>query len=195
MWINRIIKKGSLSVLSLLLLILLSVGFAGCGTPKNLPGSKGGEYLSSRLQLTVPVKGAVYTVNGNMKIHKGKCMQVSLLMPILRSEVARIEVTPDHILLLDRMGKRYFESSLSSVQHYFDRRMDYKTIEKTIYKLSRDKKKKVLTPESLGIPKLNKGKVEFYKFSTEPVTVRLTEIPSRYTRVELQQILALLMSL
>ena len=34
-------------------------------------------------------------------------MQLSFLMPIIRTEVARMEVTPEEILLVDRMGKRY----------------------------------------------------------------------------------------
>ena len=78
------------------LLLLLAVGLAGCKTSRHsssLPGESA--CLSSKVQLTVPHKDATLTVNGTMKLKKEECMQISFLMPILRTEVARMEVTPD----------------------------------------------------------------------------------------------------
>ena len=49
-------------------------------------------------------------MNGTMKLVSGERMQLSLLMPILRSEVARLEITPDDVLVVDRMGKRYVQA-------------------------------------------------------------------------------------
>ena len=90
------------------LLLLLAVGFAGCKTSRHSSSLSGeSACLSSKVQLTVPHKDATLTVNGTMKLKKEECMQISFLMPILRTEVARMEVTPDEILLVDRMGKRY----------------------------------------------------------------------------------------
>ena len=40
-----------------------------------------------------------------------KRQQISLLMPILRTEVARVEVTPDGVLLVDRMNKRFVRAT------------------------------------------------------------------------------------
>lgn len=94
------------------LLMLLAVGLAGCKTSSH-SGALSGESacLSSKVQLTVPHKDATLTVNGTMKLKKKECMQISFLMPILRTEVARMEVTPDEILLVDRMGKRYVRAT------------------------------------------------------------------------------------
>ena len=80
---------------------------AGCKTTRKAETSKFPEstrYLSSKVRLTVPTKDAVFTVNGTMKLISGERMQLSFLMPIIRTEVARMEVTPEEILLVDRMA-------------------------------------------------------------------------------------------
>ena len=45
----------------------------------------------------------------------GERVQLSILMPILRTEIARLEITPDEILLVDRMNKRYVRASRSEL--------------------------------------------------------------------------------
>ena len=46
-----------------------------------------------------------------MKMKTHERVQISLLMPILRTEVARVEVTPDGVLLVDRMTKRFVSAT------------------------------------------------------------------------------------
>ena len=51
------------------------------------------------------------SVGGTMKMKTHERVQVSLLMPILRTEVARIEITPDEVLLVDRMNRRFVRAT------------------------------------------------------------------------------------
>lgn len=105
------------------LLLLLAVGLAGCKTSRHSSSLSGeSACLSSKVQLTVPHKDATLTVNGTMKLKKEECMQISFLMPILRTEVARMEVTPDEILLVDRMGKRYVRATRKELKDVCPRR-------------------------------------------------------------------------
>ena len=70
------------------LLLLLAVGLAGCKTSRHSRSLSGeSACLSSKVQLTVPHKDATLTVNGTMKLKKEECMQISFLMPILRTEI------------------------------------------------------------------------------------------------------------
>lgn len=48
-------------------------------------------------------------------MRKDECIRIQLLMPILRSELARIEFTPDYVLLIDRYHKEYIKASYSEV--------------------------------------------------------------------------------
>ena len=74
-------------------LLLAVVVLAGCKSSKHLGTSETktpvSTYLASKLQLTIPnKKGGSMSVGGTMKMKTHERIQVSLLMPILRTEVA-----------------------------------------------------------------------------------------------------------
>ena len=97
-------------------LLLVVVVLAGCKSSKHLATSEKNvqvsSYLTSKLQLTIPgKKGGSMSVGGTMKMKTHERIQISLLMPILRTEVARVEVTPDGVLLVDRMNKRFVRAT------------------------------------------------------------------------------------
>lgn len=180
----------------LMWLMALLIGLAGCKTSRQAEGTKGETgFLSSKVVLTVPSKDAVLTVNGTMKLKAGERMQLSLLMPILRSEVARIDITPEEVILVDRMGKRYVQASRQELKGILPKKATFQHLEKLLYAASRPGGKKVLTGSELGIPSLEKGKIELTDFSTKPFNLTPTQLSSRYQRVELYEILELLMSL
>ena len=52
------------------------------------------------------------SVNANMRVRRGEIIRFSVA-PILGIEVARIDITPDKIMAVDRMNKRYVEFMLS----------------------------------------------------------------------------------
>ena len=55
------------------------------------------------------------TVPAKLSMRKDECIRIQLLMPILRSELARIEFTPDYVLLIDRYHKEDIKASYSEV--------------------------------------------------------------------------------
>ena len=77
--------------------LLIAVVLAGCKSSKHLmttvPEVTAPSYLASKLQLTIPSKNGSMSVGGTMKMKSHERVQISLLMPIIRTEVARIEVT------------------------------------------------------------------------------------------------------
>ncbi len=130
-----------------------------------------------------------------MKLKSGERVQISFLMPILRSEVARMEVTPDEILLVDRMGKRYAQATRKELKDILPKKADFAHLEKLIYAASRPNGKKVLTAKDLGIPSIEKGKLEFSNFSDKAFSLSPTELSAKYKKVELEEILKMLMDL
>ena len=143
----------------------------------------------------VPHKDATLTVNGTMKLKKEECMQISFLMPILRTEVARMEVTPDEILLVDRMGKRYVRATRKELKDVLPKKADFAHLEKLLYAASKPNGKKVLTGKELGIPSLEKGKIELSNFSDKPFALTPTQLSQKYKEVELEELLEMLMDL
>ncbi len=154
------------------LLMLLAVGLAGCKTSSH-SGALSGESacLSSKVQLTVPHKDATLT------------------------EVARMEVTPDEILLVDRMGKRYVRATRKELKNVLPKKADFAHLEKLLYAASKPNGKKVLTGKELGIPSLEKGKIELSNFSDKPFVLTPTQLSQKYKEVELEELLEMLMDL
>ena len=180
----------------LLPLLLMVVLLAGCKTSKVVKTTPvEPAYLSSKLQLTVPNKNGSMTVSGSMKMKSGERIQLSVLMPVFRSEVMRMEVTPDEVLLIDRMNKRYVRATRDELKGILPENADFVRLEKLLFKASLPGEKKELTGRELGIPSLEKAKVRLSDFSTAEFELIPTEVSSRYTQVALEDLLKMLMKL
>lgn len=185
-------------------LLLLVVILAGCKSSKHLATKPKVEadvevstpaYLASRLQLTLPSKNGTMSVGGTMKMKSRERVQISLLMPILRSEVARIEVTPTEILFVDRMNKRYVRATRDELKDILPKNVDFARLEKLLTDASLPGGKTELSGKELGIPKLEKAKVQFYEFSTKELSISPTELSARYQPVPLEVLMKMLTAL
>ncbi len=175
------------------LLLLLAVCLAGCKTSR-MVGVESTGYLSSKVQLTIPHKDATLTVNGTMKLKDGERMQLSFLMPLLRAEVARMEVTPEGILLVDRVGKRYMQATRKELRRLLPRKADFARLEKLLHAASTPGGKKTLTGKELGFPSMEKGRISLSEFSNKEFAMSPTRLTDKYRQVELEELLELLMS-
>ena len=175
--------------------LLIAVVLVGCKSSKRLTATKVPEvtaseaaipsYLASRLQLTIPGKGGSMSVGGTMKMKSRERVQISLLMPILRTELARIEVTPTEVLFVDRMNKRFVRATKNELKEILSKNVEFSQLEKLLTDASKD----------LGIPKLEKAKVQLYDFSTKELSITPTEVTSRYRQVSLEELMKMLVAL
>ena len=177
-------------------LLLLVVMLAGCKSTKNITSSVPVAepcYLSSKLQLTIPSgsDGSI-TTGGTMKMKGGERVQLSILMPILRTEIARLEITPDEVLLIDRMNKRYVRASRKELDDILPKDARFSKLEKLLLSASRPEGKAELSGKELGIPSLERAKVRLYDFSSKEFAMTPTEISVRYNKVPLEDLLNML---
>ena len=180
-------------------LLLLVVMLAGCKSTKNITSSVPVAepcYLSSKLQLTITTgsDGSI-TTGGTMKMKGGERVQLSILMPILRTEIARLEITPDEVLLIDRMNKRYVRASRKELDDILPKDARFSKLEKLLLSASRPEGKAELSGKELGIPSLERAKVRLYDFSSKEFAMTPTEISDRYTQVPLEELLNMLTKL
>lgn len=157
--------------------LLIAVVLVGCKSSKRLTATKVPEvtaseaaipsYLASRLQLTIPGKGGSMSVGGTMKMKSRERVQISLLMPILRTELARIEVTPTEVLFVDRMNKRFVRATKNELKEILSKNVEFSQLEKLLTDASKPGGKTELSGKDLGIPKLEKAKVQLYDFSIQ----------------------------
>lgn len=181
-------------------LLLVVVVLAGCKSSKRLATSDTkisvSDYLSSKLQLTIPnKKGGSLSVGGTMKMRTHERVQISLLMPILRTEVARIEATPDEILFVDRMNRRFVRATKSELKAVLPKNVEYARLEKMLVNASSPGGKTELTGEDVGIPALGKAKVKLYEFSTKEFSLTPTELTSKYQQMSLEELVQILTAL
>ena len=172
-------------------LLLVVVVLAGCKSSKRLATSETkapvSSYLASKLQLTIPnKKGGSMSVGGTMKMKTHERVQVSLLMPILRTEVARIEITPDEVLLVDRMNRRFVRATKEELKGMLPKNAEFSRLEKILMDASLPGGKTELTGKDIGIPSLEKAKVQLYEFSTKEFSMTPTELTAKYNQVPLE---------
>ncbi|MDD3036271.1 DUF4292 domain-containing protein [Bacteroides sp.] len=184
-------------------LLLIVVMFAGCKSSKHMVvvekekvvAVPSFSYLASKLQLTIPGKDGSMSVGGLMKMKSSERVQISLLMPILRTEIARIEITPGEVLLVDRMNKRYVRVTKDELKDILPKGADFSRLEKVLTDASLPGGKTELTGKELGIPSLEKAKIQLYEFSTKEFSIIPTELTSKYTQVPLEELVKMLIVL
>ena len=131
-------------IFQLLGIVLMVALFASCSASKSIKKShsiegmtetefvenaienaSGWEALTAKMSLTLDLGGKGETkVSGTLRIKKGEIVQLSIA-PFLGIEVARAEISPDGILVIDRMNKRYVEVSFAEVKALIKADLDF----------------------------------------------------------------------
>ena len=89
----------------------------------------GWDALTAKMALSIDWEGRGTTkVNGTLRIKKGEVIQLSIA-PLLGIEVARAEISPDGVLVIDRMNKRYVEVSFAEVKALANADLDFHTLQ------------------------------------------------------------------
>lgn len=85
--------------------------------------------LTAKMSLSLDLEGkGVTKVSGTLRIKKGEVIQMSIA-PLLGIEVARAEISPNGILVIDRMNKRYVEVSFAEVKALAKADLDFHTLQ------------------------------------------------------------------
>ena len=89
----------------------------------------GWKALTAKMSLSLDLEGkGVTKVSGTLRIKKGEVIQMSIA-PLLGIEVARAEISPNGILVIDRMNKRYVEVSFAEVKALAKADLDFHTLQ------------------------------------------------------------------
>ena len=177
------------------LLLLLALLSACKSTQQAIEIKPKSDYLSADVRLTIPNNGAIFTVDGILKMKRGEIMQLSFLKPILRTEVARMELTPEAILLVDRMGRRYARITQEELKKRFRIKISTSHLEKMLDNASQPDGKRSITAADFGFSGLEHVKFELSGFSDKTLNITPTQLSDRYKAVNLEELMQLLISL
>lgn len=175
------------------LLCLLVLSVAACRTlhRESAPVT----CLASKVELTVPLRSGPVSLGGSLKMRSGERILLSVLMPVFRTEVGRLEITPDTILLVDRLNRRYVQVSREAVQPYLPDGVSFQTLEKLLLKAAEPDGRRELSGRELGIPSLEEASLRLYDFSHTPFELPPTGLSARYQPVSVDELLQLLKTL
>ena len=89
-----------------------------------------GTNFTAKVKVTITQDGKEVTTNGNLRMRYGDVIQLTLVDPVLGiAEIGRIELSPDKVLIIDRVNKRYVDTNYEEFSALKSRNIDFKTIQ------------------------------------------------------------------
>lgn len=71
--------------------------------------------LTARLGVTLTSGDRNISCNGQLRMKRNDVIQLSLTLPLIGTEVGRLECTPSEVLIIDRFNKQYVRASYADV--------------------------------------------------------------------------------
>src|SRR5574344_1039766 len=143
------------------------------------------KYLSSKVHLVLPANLMGLTLKGSMKMVAGERVQLSIVMPIFGNELAKIEITPNEMLLIDRHDKMYVQANKKEMMKYLPKGSDFSQLEKMLIDASKPGGRSEVSGSDFGLKSMKDAKVQLYDFSTDEIALQPTVIPTKYKKVSL----------
>lgn len=85
--------------------------------------------LTAKMSLAVDLNGKGPTkVSGSLRMKRDEVIQISIT-PFLGIEVARAEISPEGVLVMDRMNKRYVQVSFGELKNLAKADLDFHTLQ------------------------------------------------------------------
>lgn len=89
-------------------------------TSKNIVGS---------MSFRIKINGENIKVPGSLHMRRNEMIRIQLFVPLLGSEVGRLEFTPKGVLMVDRMHKEYIEAAYSELDFLNNNGLDFYTLQ------------------------------------------------------------------
>ena len=94
-----------------------------------------GTNFTSKVRVTLVQDGKSTTTNGTLRMRYDDVIQLTLVDPVLGvMEVGRMELSPDNVLIIDRVNKRYVSTTYQEFTALKSRNIDFETIQDFFWK-------------------------------------------------------------
>lgn len=93
-----------------------------------------GANFTSRVRVTVTRGEKTITTNGTLRMRHGEVIQIILVDPLLGvAEVGRLEISPDNILVIDRINRRYVSTTYDEFAALKTRNITFSAIQEIFW--------------------------------------------------------------
>ena len=166
--------------------------------------------VTAKVRLELASNGKSTSVGGMLRMKRNDVIQLSLItFGVL--EVARIEMTPDYFLLVDKMGRQYVKASYNDVSFLRDADVDFYTIQSYFWNEQTSNYsgweqsnfvtvggRSLPTKHLITIPARNKtikANLSLSNLNTDSNWEKRTQISSRYSKVSVDELWTRIMNL
>ncbi len=96
------------------------------------------EGITAKLKLTLEGGGKSINCGGTLKLLRGRAVQVNLTYSvfIMTVNVGTLQLTPDSLMLIDRIGKRYCQATYSQLPMLSRAGLDFESLERYFWGLA-----------------------------------------------------------
>lgn len=81
------------------------------------------------LRFNIKAGGKDITVPGSLHMRKNQVIRIQLFIPLLGSEVGRLEFTPDYVLVIDRIHKEYVKADYTQLDFLKDNGLNFYSLQ------------------------------------------------------------------
>ncbi len=85
--------------------------------------------IVANLSFNAKMGGKDITVPGALRMRRDEVIRLQLFIPLLGSEVGRLEFTPDYVLVIDRMHKQYVKGGYDRLDFLRDNGLNFYTLQ------------------------------------------------------------------
>lgn len=85
--------------------------------------------IVSNLSFTATMNGNDITVPGSLHMRRDQVIRLQLFVPLLGTEVGRLEFTPDYVLVIDRLHKEYVKGDYNQIDFLKDNGLNFYSLQ------------------------------------------------------------------
>lgn len=143
--------------------------------------------LSSKVHLVLPASFMGLSLKGTMKMVSKERIQLSIVMPIFGTELAKLDITPNEMLLIDRHDKMYVQANKKEMMRYLPSGSNYSQLEQLLIDASKPGGRSEVSGSDFGLKSMKDAKIQLYDFSTDKIALQPTAVPTKYKKVTLDE--------
>jgi hypothetical protein len=112
------------------------------------------------MKFNLKVDGRDITAPGSLHMRKNQVIRIQLFIPLLGSEVGRLEFTPDYVLVIDRFHKEYIKADYNQLDFLKDNGLTFYSLQSLFWN-------QLFMP---GTDRLNETSLRKFEVNLQPTT-------------------------
>ena len=112
------------------------------------------------MKFNLKVDGRDITAPGSLHMRKNQVIRIQLFIPLLGSEVGRLEFTPDYVLVIDRFHKEYIKADYNQLDFLKDNGLTFYSLQSLFWN-------QLFLP---GTDRLNETSLRKFETNLQPTT-------------------------